>query len=147
MSSARPGVVPSDPSTGSHRRGRSTCASRCGLPPCARRWPAAGRGRAAPLPRRRRGQSPAGVGRTTVTPGLGRAIAAAYLLAPGEDGPPGERLALLPAGPSLARAELELLLAGGRERALTEALRPVLADYDVALLGCPASLGPLPLMA
>ena len=129
----------------------------------------------------------AGVGRTTVTLGLGRAIAAggqrtllvdldpeagltraaglepdgleatvADLLAPGEDGPPrpavvlrplGERLALLPAGPALARAELELLLAGGRERALAEALRPVLADHDVALLDCPPSLGLLTLMA
>jgi hypothetical protein len=72
----------------------------------------------------------AGVGRTTVTLGLGRAIAAggqrtlpvdlelevleltvAELLTPGDDSPPrpaavvrplGERLALLPAGPALA---------------------------------------------
>jgi chromosome partitioning protein len=128
----------------------------------------------------------AGVGRTTLTLGLVRAIAGgrrtllvdpdpeagltraaglapdalaltvAALLTPYGGSPPragavlrplGERLALLPTGPALARSELELLLADGRERALAKALRSVLADYDVALLDSPPSLWLLTLMA
>jgi cellulose biosynthesis protein BcsQ len=71
------------------------------------------------------------------------------MLAPGPDSPPrlGERLALLPAGPALARAALTWLLAGGREQALSEALRPVSADDEVTLLDCPPALGLLTLAA
>jgi hypothetical protein len=59
----------------------------------------------------------------------------------------GDGANALASWPALARAGLALLLAGGQERALAEALWPVLVDFDAALLDCPPSLGLLTLAA
>ena len=65
-----------------------------------------------------------------------RAPATEVLLKVGE-------LHLLPATIDLAGTEVHLLSRAGREYALTRALEPVKADYDVILIDCPPSLGVL----
>ncbi|MFM9108005.1 MAG: ParA family protein [Chloroflexota bacterium] len=55
------------------------------------------------------------------------------------DARPG--LDLVPASPSLAGAEVELVGAERRERRLEEALSAALTGYDVVLIDCPPSLG------
>ena len=50
-------------------------------------------------------------------------------------------LDVMPAGPALAAAEVELVGADGREFRLRHTLAPLLPRYDLVLLDCPPSLG------
>jgi chromosome partitioning protein len=54
-----------------------------------------------------------------------------------------ERLSLVPAGPDLAGATVELPRLPGSETNLRDALEPVRDDYEFTMLDCPPSLGPL----
>lgn len=56
-------------------------------------------------------------------------------------------LALLPAGPGLAGANIELPRIEGFERRLRELLDPVRERYEYIVLDCPPSLGPLTVCA
>ncbi|QHC35013.1 ParA family protein [Komagataeibacter xylinus] len=56
-------------------------------------------------------------------------------------------LSLIAADTELAGAELELVMAEGREYRLREALAQIGSDYDVVLIDCPPSLGLLTLNA
>ena len=54
-----------------------------------------------------------------------------------------EHLGLVPAGPDLAGANVELPRLPGSENRLREALKPIRDRYAFILLDCPPSLGPL----
>jgi len=54
---------------------------------------------------------------------------------------PRLKLSLLPASPSLAGAEVELVNELAREKFLSNALKPVVERYDYVLIDCPPSLG------
>jgi chromosome partitioning protein len=58
-----------------------------------------------------------------------------------------EGLMLLPAGPGLAGANVELPRLDGFERRLREALVPIREQYEYIVLDCPPSLGPLTVSA
>jgi chromosome partitioning protein len=56
---------------------------------------------------------------------------------------PVERLWLVPSGPDLAGATVELPRISGSETRLREVLKNIRSHYDFVLLDCPPSLGPL----
>lgn len=56
-------------------------------------------------------------------------------------------LDLAPSNIDLSAAEVELITEMGREKVLTEALRPAQSNYDFILLDCPPSLGLLTINA
>jgi len=58
-----------------------------------------------------------------------------------------EKLKLLPAGPGLAGANIELPRLDGFEQRLREVLAPIRDSYEYIVLDCPPSLGPLTVCA
>ncbi len=87
-----------------------------------------------------------GVERTR-TPGLYEVLSGDAAPAEALAATPVDGLTLIPAGPGLAGASVELPRIAGFEGRLQTALAPVRDDYAYVLLDCPPSLGPLTVCA
>ncbi|HUA10381.1 MAG TPA: ParA family protein [Solirubrobacteraceae bacterium] len=87
-----------------------------------------------------------GIARTT-KPGLYEVLAGASNIAEAIVQSPIERLSVLPPGPDLAAANLELPRMAGFEGTLRDALSGARDGYRFVLLDCPPSLGPLTICA
>jgi chromosome partitioning protein len=83
----------------------------------------------------------------TLTPGLYEVLSGASDLDGAIAQTPIEGLRLLPAGPGLAGANVELPRMEGFEGQLRAALDPIRGRYEYILLDCPPSLGPLAVCA
>ncbi|MFI5004173.1 MAG: ParA family protein [Solirubrobacterales bacterium] len=95
-------------------------------------------------------QSNATVGlghRRTQTPGLYEVLTGASSAGEALVETPIAGLRLLPAGPGLAGANVELPRLERFEGALRESLQPVRDEFEYVLLDCPPSLGPLTVCA
>ncbi len=87
-----------------------------------------------------------GLPRTT-TPGLYEVLAGDAEPAEALRATTIEHLSVLPAGPDLAGANVELPRLEGSERRLRDALAPIRDSFAYTLLDCPPSLGPLTVSA
>ncbi len=83
----------------------------------------------------------------TCTPGLYEVISGSVAAREALSDTPVPGLQLLPAGPGLAGANIELPRMDAFELCLREALGPLRADFEYILLDCPPSLGPLTVSA
>ena len=83
----------------------------------------------------------------TRTPGLYEALTGASTAQEALVETPIPGLRLLPAGPGLAGANIELPRLEGYEGHLREVLQPIRGGFEYTLLDCPPSLGPLTVSA
>jgi chromosome partitioning protein len=85
--------------------------------------------------------------RRTCEPGLYEVLTGVCGAAEAVVETPIDGLRLLPAGPGLAGANVELPRMEGFESVLRDSLRPIVEEYEYILLDCPPSLGPLTVCA
>jgi chromosome partitioning protein len=85
--------------------------------------------------------------RRTCAPGLYEVLTGVCPAAEAVVETPIDGLWLLPAGPGLAGANVELPRMEGFEGVLRDSLRPIVGGYEYVLLDCPPSLGPLTVCA
>ncbi len=83
----------------------------------------------------------------TRTPGLYEVLTGACTAEEALVETPIAGLRLLPAGPGLAGANVELPRLEGFEGVLRESLQPIRGEFEYVLLDCPPSLGPLTVSA
>ncbi len=88
-----------------------------------------------------------GLGLPRKTPGLYEVLTGVCTAGEALAETPIPGLALLPAGPGLAGANVELPRMEGFEGHLRESLEPIRGDFEYILLDCPPSLGPLTVCA